>query len=106
MFGSDGVQLLRRVAGAREYRDGSDRRLPLRSEHFPVEARGREIVTQHGVIIALAYLLAAITGMIGLKQNPLIEKASMFMSLALLLTVLLLLITFFARSRTGSTAGI
>jgi hypothetical protein len=28
--------------------------LPLRSEHFPVEARGREIVTQHGVIIATA----------------------------------------------------
>ena len=54
MFGSDGVQLLRRVAGAREYRDGSDRRLPLRSEHFPVEARGREIVTQEGVMIAVA----------------------------------------------------
>jgi hypothetical protein len=28
--------------------------LPLRSEHFPVEARGREIVTQRGVIIAVA----------------------------------------------------
>jgi hypothetical protein len=28
--------------------------LPLRSEHFAVEARGREIVTQHGVIIATA----------------------------------------------------
>jgi hypothetical protein len=28
--------------------------LPLRSEHFPVQARGREIVTQHGVIIAVA----------------------------------------------------
>ena len=54
MFGSDGVQLLRRVAGTRECRDRSDRRLPLRSEHFPVEARGREIVTQHGVIIAVA----------------------------------------------------
>ena len=52
MFGSDGVQLLQRMAGARPWR--SDRRLPLRSEHFPVEARGREIVTQHGVIIALA----------------------------------------------------
>jgi hypothetical protein len=51
MFGSDGVQLLRRVAGAR---DRSDRRLPLRSEHFPVEARGREIVTQQGVMIAVA----------------------------------------------------
>jgi hypothetical protein len=54
MFGSDGVQLLRRVAGARECRDRSDRRLPLRSEHFPVEARGREIVTQEGVMIAIA----------------------------------------------------
>ena len=54
MFGSDGVQLLRRVAGAREYRDRSDQRLPLRSEHFPVEARGREIVTQEGVLIAVA----------------------------------------------------
>jgi hypothetical protein len=54
MFGSDGVQLLRRVAGARECRDRSDRRLPLRSEHFPVQARGREIVTQEGQIIAVA----------------------------------------------------
>jgi hypothetical protein len=54
MFGSGGVQLFQRIAGAREYRDGSDGRLPLRSEHFPVQARGREIVTQHGVIIATA----------------------------------------------------
>jgi hypothetical protein len=55
MFGSNGVQLLRRVApAARECRDKSDRRLPLRSEHFPVEARGREIVTQQGVTIAVA----------------------------------------------------
>jgi hypothetical protein len=54
MFGSDGVQLFRRMAGARECRDRSDRRLPLRSEHFPVEARGREIVTQQGVMIAEA----------------------------------------------------
>jgi hypothetical protein len=54
MFGSDGVQLLRRVAGALECRDRSDQRLPLRSEHFPVEARGREIVTQEGVMIAAA----------------------------------------------------
>jgi hypothetical protein len=54
MFGSDGVQFLRRVAGARECRDRSDRRLPLRSEHFPVKARGREIVTQEGVMIAVA----------------------------------------------------
>jgi len=28
--------------------------LPLRSEHFPVEARGREILTQEGVMIAVA----------------------------------------------------
>lgn len=54
VFGSDGVQLLRRVAGAGECRDRSDRHLPLRSEHFPVEARGREIVTQEGVMIAVA----------------------------------------------------
>ena len=54
MFGSGGVQLFRRVAGARECPDRSDRRLPLRSEHFPVQARGREIVTLRGVIIATA----------------------------------------------------
>jgi hypothetical protein len=54
MFGSDGVQLCQRMAGARERRDISDRRLPLQSEHFPVEARGREIVTQQGVVIAVA----------------------------------------------------
>jgi hypothetical protein len=54
MFGPDGVQLFRRIAGVPEFRDRSDRRLPLRSEHFPVRARGREIVTQHGVIIAVA----------------------------------------------------
>ena len=51
---ADRVQLFRRVAVARECPDRSDRRLPLRSEHFPVQARGREIVTQHGVIIAVA----------------------------------------------------
>ena len=54
MFGSEGVQLFQRMAVARECRDRSDRRLPRRSEHFPVEARGREIVTQHGVMIAVA----------------------------------------------------
>ena len=48
MFGSDGIQLLRRVAGIPQFRDRPDQRLPLRSEHFPVEARGREIVTQEG----------------------------------------------------------
>jgi hypothetical protein len=54
MLGSGGVQLFRRIGVARECPDRSDRRLPLRSEHFPVRARGREIVTQHGVIIAVA----------------------------------------------------
>jgi hypothetical protein len=54
MFGSDGIQLLRCVARTREYRDRSDQRLPLRSEHFPVEVRGREIITQEGVVIAVA----------------------------------------------------
>jgi hypothetical protein len=54
MFGSDGIQLLRRVAGIPQFRDRPDQRLPLRSEHFPVEARGREIVTQEGVMIAVA----------------------------------------------------
>lgn len=78
----------------------------MRQELFALPIGPPRLAFVFGVIIALAYLLAAITGMIGLKQNPLIEKASMFMSLALLLTVLLLLVTFFARSRTGSTAGI
>lgn len=54
MFGSDRTQLFQRMAGTRQCPDRSDRRLPLRSEHFPVEARGREIVTQHGVMIATA----------------------------------------------------
>jgi hypothetical protein len=52
MFGSGGVQLLQRAA--RECRDRPDRRSSLRSEYFPVEARGREIVTQEGVVIAAA----------------------------------------------------
>jgi hypothetical protein len=54
MFGSGGVQLFQRVARARECPDRTDRRLPLRSEHFPVEARGREILTQQGAVIAAA----------------------------------------------------
>ena len=54
MFASGGVQLFQRMAGARECRDRSDRRLPLPSDHFPVEARGREILTQQGVVIAVA----------------------------------------------------
>ena len=51
MFGSDRVQLFR-TAAVRECPDRSDRRLPLRSEHFPVRPRGREIVTEQGVVIA------------------------------------------------------
>ena len=54
MFGSGGIQFFQRIAGARECAGRFDRHLPLRSEHFPVQARGREIVTQHGVIIAVA----------------------------------------------------
>ena len=54
MFGSSGVQIFRRIAGAGECSDRSDERLPLRPEHFPVQARGHEIVTQHGLIIATA----------------------------------------------------
>ena len=54
MFGSGGIQFFQRIAGVRECAGRFDRHLPLRSEHFPVQARGREIVTQHGVIIATA----------------------------------------------------
>ena len=54
MFGSDGIQLFQRIAGAPECQNRFDRRLPLQSEHFPVQASGREIVTRHGVIIAVA----------------------------------------------------
>jgi hypothetical protein len=46
MFGSGGIQLFRRVAGLRECPDRSDRRLPLRSEHFPVEAKAA--TSSHG----------------------------------------------------------
>jgi hypothetical protein len=54
MFGSNGVQFIQRMTGARPCAARSDRRLPLRSEHFPVRASGREVVTQHGVTIATA----------------------------------------------------
>jgi hypothetical protein len=54
MFGKDGVHLLKRPAGTPACRDRSDRRSPLRPEQFPVQARGRDIVTQDGVIIAVA----------------------------------------------------
>jgi hypothetical protein len=52
MFGSCEVQLFRHIAVAPKSR--ADRSLPLRPEHFPLEARGREIVSQHGVVIATA----------------------------------------------------
>jgi hypothetical protein len=51
MFGSCEVQLFRHIAVAP--RVSSDRS-SLRPEHFPLEARGREIVTRHGVVIATA----------------------------------------------------
>jgi hypothetical protein len=54
MFGKDGAQLLERMSGTPERRDRSDRRSPLRPEQFPVQARGRDILMQDGVIIAVA----------------------------------------------------
>ena len=54
MFGSGEVQYFRHPAANRERPDRSVSRLPLRSEHFPVEARGREIVTRYGVTVAVA----------------------------------------------------
>ena len=54
MFGSGEVQRFRYIAADRERPGSSVRGLPLRSEHFPVQARGREIVTRHGVTIAVA----------------------------------------------------
>ena len=54
MFGSCEVQLFRHIAVAPKSRDRPGRSLPLRSEHFPLEARGREIVTRQGVVIATA----------------------------------------------------
>ena len=54
MFASGGVQLLRRMTGVAVCPVRSDRHLPLRSEYFPVKASGREIVTQQGVMIAVA----------------------------------------------------
>lgn len=71
----------------------------LRRELFTLRTGQPRLATVFGVIIGLAYLLGAGIGLIGLTQDPLIEKASIFMSLALLLTVLLLLIAFFARGR-------
>jgi hypothetical protein len=53
MIGSSGVQLFRTTV-ATACADRADRALPLRSGHFPVQARGREIVTEQGVVIATA----------------------------------------------------
>ena len=53
MFGKDGVQLLQPVADTPACRDRSSRRSPLRPEQFPVQARGRDIVTQDGAVIAV-----------------------------------------------------
>ncbi len=76
----------------------------LRRELFTLPIGPSRLAGVFGVIIALANLLAAIIGLIGLKQDPLIEKASMFMSLALLLTVLLLLITALTRGRPANNS--
>jgi hypothetical protein len=54
MFATDRIQLSGPVVRAWECRTRPDECLPLRSEHFPVETRGREIVTQEGVMIAVA----------------------------------------------------
>ena len=53
MIGSNGVQLFRTTA-ATGWADRADSRSPLRSEHFPVHARGREIATEQGIVIATA----------------------------------------------------
>ena len=53
MIGSNGVQFFRTTV-AMACADRPDSGLPLRSEHFPVQARGREIVTEQGVVIAAA----------------------------------------------------
>ena len=54
MFGKGGAQLLQCAVGAPECRDRSDRRSALRPGQFPVEARGRDIVTRDGIVIAIA----------------------------------------------------
>jgi hypothetical protein len=53
MFGYHEVQFLRRKTLAR-LQGRSDKPLPLRSEHFPLQTRGREIVTEAGVLVATA----------------------------------------------------
>ena len=54
MLGSAGIQFFHRAAAACEMPDRSDRRRALRPDHFPVRARGREIVNEQGVDIATA----------------------------------------------------
>ena len=53
MLGSNGVQCLRRAVKARSLeRPGESS--PLRLEDFPLQARGRYIVTEQGVVVATA----------------------------------------------------
>jgi hypothetical protein len=53
MFGYHEVQFLRNKALA-NWRGRSDEPVPLRSEHFPLQTRGREIVTEAGVLVVTA----------------------------------------------------
>jgi hypothetical protein len=53
MLGSDRIQSLRRIAEAHCLKR-LDEPSPLRPEHFPLQARGREIVTERGVVVATA----------------------------------------------------
>jgi hypothetical protein len=53
MFGSDGIQCLQRAAKA-ESRQRSAERSPLPLEDFPLQARGRDIVTDRGIVVATA----------------------------------------------------
>jgi hypothetical protein len=71
----------------------------LRRELFTLPIGPPRLAAVLSVILALAYLSAGVIGLIGLTQYPLIERASIFMALALLLTVLVLLRTVFTRSR-------
>ena len=52
MFDSGKVQFFTRLA--KQCPDRSDSRLPIRAEHFPVQAKGHEIVTRDGAVIASA----------------------------------------------------
>ena len=53
MLGSNGVQCLRRAAKTYSL-ERSDESSPLRLEDFPLQARGRDIVTEQGVVVATA----------------------------------------------------